>query len=525
MPSFSFTGSPRRRRRLHGSKAGSSEIPSHQSTESSLESHSQETCVPPHPSKTALLLSKRGGGEQQQEQEEEEESKRTESTRGIGESDLEMSGRRSFPPPPSSPGEASTASSTHHYHRHDGGHHYHHSHLNSNSNSRRRSEVLKGEGKMFSKDRQHAGESPDRIGASVASQHQKQKESGGRMITGEGDRGGEGREAGEGGDETGRGRGVDTRTRRRRKTASVTQGEGRQEEEEEEEEEKEKGYCEDEDEDDGEDTDRGDISEDGEEGEEEQMKHNHLNHADGHGSGKTEGETALKAEEEMCAWAFDLLIAHLEGYAERSPAPPSLLRLHQAGVACPAFVTWVKRRRGATSFSREDTDLRGCIGSLSPIPVLEIGDYVLTSALRDRRFKPITLREVPHLKCHVSLLHSYETVEDPLDWEIGVHGTTIKFTDDTGRRYSATYLPEIAKELGMTKHEALASLVKKAGYHGAFTDDLLSQISLTRYQSSQARLDYEKYVKVYGRFTGAAAAAACDEEKTSTNITQWRGAS
>lgn len=83
---------------------------------------------------------------------------------------------------------------------------------------------------------------------------------------------------GEGGDETGGGRAVDRRTRRR-KTASVGQGEGRQEEEEEE---KEKGYCEDEDEDDdGEDTDRGDISED----EEEQLKQNHDNKADGHRGG------------------------------------------------------------------------------------------------------------------------------------------------------------------------------------------------------------------------------------------------
>lgn len=35
-------------------------------------------------------------------------------------------------------------------------------------------------------------------------------------------------------------------------------------------------------------------------------------------------------------------------------------------------------------------------------------------------------------------------------------------------------------------------------------DSLLAEMSLTRYQSSQARLDYEKYIKVYGRFNGGA---------------------
>lgn len=49
-----------------------------------------------------------------------------------------------------------------------------------------------------------------------------------------------------------------------------------------------------------------------------------------------------------------------------------------------------------------------CLSLFLSMIVVCAGDYVLTSALRDRRFKPITLREIPQLKCHVSLLHSYE---------------------------------------------------------------------------------------------------------------------
>nr|PIM02612.1 DUF51 family protein [Toxoplasma gondii COUG] len=214
------------------------------------------------------------------------------------------------------------------------------------------------------------------------------------------------------------------------------------------------------------------------------------------------GSLVLRAEEEMCAWAFDILIAHLEGHPKRPPPPVSVVRLKECGVSCPAFVTWMKQRKGAVGFSREDADLRGCIGSLSPIPIMELGEYVLTSALRDRRFKPISLREVPRLKCHVSLLHSYEQASHALDWTVGLHGTTISFCDDRGVKYSATYLPEIAKEMQMTQREAIASLVKKAGYTGAVTDELLDRISLTLYQSSQARLDFDSYVAKYGRYNG-----------------------
>ncbi|KFH01712.1 DUF51 family protein [Toxoplasma gondii MAS] len=85
------------------------------------------------------------------------------------------------------------------------------------------------------------------------------------------------------------------------------------------------------------------------------------------------GSLVLRAEEEMCAWAFDILIAHLEGHPKRPPPPVSVVRLKECGVSCPAFVTWMKQRKGAVGFSREDADLRGCIGSLSPIPIMELG--------------------------------------------------------------------------------------------------------------------------------------------------------
>ncbi|KAL8271593.1 hypothetical protein Esti_004499 [Eimeria stiedai] len=211
----------------------------------------------------------------------------------------------------------------------------------------------------------------------------------------------------------------------------------------------------------------------------------------------TKGE-AIKAEKEMCAWMFDTLIAYFDGLPD-PPPPPSIVVMHKRGVRTPAFVTWMKRRAGRQGFREEDVDLRGCIGSLDPIPILKLRDYALISALKDSRFHPVSRKEIADLKCHVSLLHSFEPGKDAYDWQIGKHGIVISFVANGvlgPRGYQATYLPEVAAETGMSHRDALISLVRKAGYHGGPVGaSLFSSLSLTRYQSSQARLSYEEYEK------------------------------
>ncbi|OEH73865.1 hypothetical protein cyc_05218 [Cyclospora cayetanensis] len=213
----------------------------------------------------------------------------------------------------------------------------------------------------------------------------------------------------------------------------------------------------------------------------------------------------IKADQEMCAWMFDSLIAYFEGPSEEPPMPPSVEALHEKHAQVPAFVTWMKRRSGHWGFKEEDVNLRGCIGSLEPIPITKLKNYALLSALNDSRFNPITPSEIPELKCHVSLLHSFERGKDPYDWDVGLHGIIINFTAK-GRgglkNYQATYLPEVAAETGMSKEETITSLVRKAGYtKGPVDATLISGISLTRYQSSQARLDYDNYIKLFGHLS------------------------
>lgn len=187
---------------------------------------------------------------------------------------------------------------------------------------------------------------------------------------------------------------------------------------------------------------------------------------------------------EHCVYCFDVLVAHLEG---KKPLEPEFEN-HQY----PLFVTWNIVHHGQTR-------LRGCIGNFDPLPLHSgLEEYAITSAIHDRRFSPITIRELSHLTCGVSLLTNFEDAEDYLDWEIGVHGIWIEFVDEHNRRRTATYLPEIAEEQGWTKEEAIDSLLRKSGYNGRITDRIRSRVVLTRYQSAKYVITYQEYLQFVG---------------------------
>jgi len=189
-------------------------------------------------------------------------------------------------------------------------------------------------------------------------------------------------------------------------------------------------------------------------------------------------------------------------------------------VECPLFVTWDKRRfdwkslptsaiatpassnvtddDGTSSNDATDEldyDLRGCIGTLTPRPLHHaLSEFALHSALRDRRFDPITLEELPLVRVGVSLLVKYEECDHCHDWEVGVHGIIIRFECGRGKGYSATYLPEVAKEQRWNQEDTVFSLIRKAGYRGPIDNELIDKIQCTRYQSSKKRMTYQNYV-------------------------------
>eukprot|EP00298_Acanthocystis_sp_HF-20_P030106 c9160_g1_i1.p1 GENE.c9160_g1_i1~~c9160_g1_i1.p1 ORF type:complete len:195 (+),score=51.85 c9160_g1_i1:50-634(+) len=183
---------------------------------------------------------------------------------------------------------------------------------------------------------------------------------------------------------------------------------------------------------------------------------------------------------EMCASCFDAV--HLQ-FDKNYPAYFQI----ETSQSYPLFVTWTKQG-----------DLRGCIGTFTALELkTALAQYAITSAFNDSRFSPLKQNEISLLTCAVSLLHSFEDAQHSHDWEIGVHGITINFQVN-GRNYSATYLPEVAHEQNWTKDECLESLMKKAGYRGKITPDIIqTSVSVTRYQSAKTSLSYSEYITMY----------------------------
>ncbi|KAI0104710.1 AMMECR1 domain-containing protein [Nemania sp. FL0031] len=154
----------------------------------------------------------------------------------------------------------------------------------------------------------------------------------------------------------------------------------------------------------------------------------------------------------------------------------------------PLFVTW-----NTVSAGSGHTSLRGCIGTFEAQELDEgLSSYAVTSAIHDTRFDPISKREVPSLEVAVTLLTDFEDCDDAMDWELGTHGIRISFVD-RGRRYGATYLPDVAPEQGWTKEETLVSLMRKAGWGGRRERWRDVDLKVVRYQGKKESLQYPEY--------------------------------
>ena len=162
----------------------------------------------------------------------------------------------------------------------------------------------------------------------------------------------------------------------------------------------------------------------------------------------------------------------------------------RAITSSPLFVTWNK-----ISARTHTRSLRGCIGTFEPQDLaLGLRDYALTSALQDTRFNPITPKDLPLLEVAVTLLTDFEQCNSPLDWELGVRGIKISFYE-RHRRYSATYLPDVAVEQGWNKEETLESLVRKAGWTGRRGWREVGDLKVVRYQGRKESVEYEEFKK------------------------------
>jgi uncharacterized protein (TIGR00296 family) len=211
--------------------------------------------------------------------------------------------------------------------------------------------------------------------------------------------------------------------------------------------------------------------------------------------------TAVMATPAHCAYCFESLVARFENrqplslsrveelWAEQAETKEDASGVISSSSSYPLFVTW-------NTISRSNSkSLRGCIGTFAPKP-LEAGlhEYALTSAFDDERFPPIPQSQLAQLQCCVTLLTNFSNpTSDPMAWEIGKHGIRISFTHH-GRTCGATYLPDVAKEQGWTKEEAIVSLMRKAGWSGRKDEwKRVTGMQLITYEGKKVDMNYAEF--------------------------------
>jgi uncharacterized protein (TIGR00296 family) len=159
-------------------------------------------------------------------------------------------------------------------------------------------------------------------------------------------------------------------------------------------------------------------------------------------------------------------------------------------ISVPMFVT-LKKNTGDGKISV----LRGCIGSLTPRPISDIGIFAMKSAFEDKRFLPLEKHELQFCEISVSLLVKYEPGKDYLDWDISIHGIIIEFEIDS-KSYRSTFLPGVVLEMNWNKQTSIDKLIVKSGFNGLISNSLYNSIRLTRYQSSKQTLSYTEFLSM-----------------------------
>ncbi|KAI9883227.1 MAG: Histone chaperone asf1 [Watsoniomyces obsoletus] len=148
----------------------------------------------------------------------------------------------------------------------------------------------------------------------------------------------------------------------------------------------------------------------------------------------------------------------------------------------PLFVTWnAISRNGHKS-------LRGCIGTFEAQPLEEgLKNYALTSSV-SLFFNISSSMDCSNLK------ENFESAPTPTSWTLGRHGLRITFSLH-GRRYGATYLPDVPVEQGWSKEETLISLMRKAGWGGRRDDwRKVGDLRVVRYQGKKVAMKFDEWM-------------------------------
>ena len=139
----------------------------------------------------------------------------------------------------------------------------------------------------------------------------------------------------------------------------------------------------------------------------------------------------------------------LERYLASGQKPDYTPALEEIETPAAAFVTL-----------RNGGELRGCIGHLaSDRPLFRaVAECVISAAVDDRRFRPVTHDELGEIDIEISVLTPFRRVAGPEEIEIGRHGLLLS---RSGRR--GLLLPQVAVEHGWDRETFLGQTCRKAG--------------------------------------------------------------
>jgi AmmeMemoRadiSam system protein A len=128
----------------------------------------------------------------------------------------------------------------------------------------------------------------------------------------------------------------------------------------------------------------------------------------------------------------------------------------QCRVASEAFA----ERKGAFVSLHNGEELRGCIGQLSQdLELYSVVQHcVISAALEDTRFPPITKEEVAGLSIEISVLTPFRRIRQIEEIEVGKHGLYI-----VQGPFRGLLLPQVASQYGWDRITFLKQTCRKSG--------------------------------------------------------------
>jgi hypothetical protein len=135
----------------------------------------------------------------------------------------------------------------------------------------------------------------------------------------------------------------------------------------------------------------------------------------------------------------------------------------------PSTSVTLNDERGAFVTLSESGQLRGCIGYTSAAKplYLTVRDTATLAALRDPRFPPVSVSELPRLDYEISVLSPLRRVTDIQQIKVGEHGLLMKNGNSEG-----LLLPQVPVEQKWDRQKFLEETCAKAGMNfGCWKDE------------------------------------------------------